>query len=113
MYASDAEHSVYLGQLVEYSLAIPLGKTSGHDDSLEITILLKPADIDDVVNRLLLRALNESASVYYNYVRVNVLGYDLESRVIKLVKHDFGIKLILRTPQRNKPDFYHIFSLMG
>ena len=108
MYASDSENGVNLRELVEYGVAVALRETSGHDNALERPVLLEPAYVDYVVDRLLLRALNERAGVDDDDVRLKILAHDLNSLIIQLAEHDLRIELILRAAERDEEDLYLI-----
>ena len=110
MDTAHAEKGVHLGQLLQDLLTVALGQTAGDDDALQGAVLLKPGLVQDVVDGLLLGALNEGAGVDDDDVRVDILRGQLVARGHHLMEHDLGIQLVLGTAKGNESDL-HIYIL--
>ena len=106
MNASDTQQRVDLGQFLEDLLAVSLGNTARDDDRLQIVVLFQPGNIQNVVDRLLLGALDKRTGIDDHNIRLRLLGRDLISRLQNLMQHNLCIQLILGTTQRHKSDFH-------
>ena len=110
---AHAEKSIYLGELLEDLLAVALGETARDDDALEGAVLLEPGLVQDVVDGLLLGALDEGASVDDDDVRVDILRGQLVACGHHLVEHDLGVQLVLGTAEGDESDLHIWFPFVG
>ena len=112
---ADADDRVDLGDLFEYLVLVPFGEAPRHDDRFEVAVLFEPRDVEDVVYRLFLRALDERARVDYDDVGFRFVGRDLVPRRRKTREHRFRIDEILCASERNEPDlfgFIHLYNFL-
>ena len=104
---AHAQEGVHLGELLENLLAVALGETARDDDTLEGAVLLEPGLVQDVVDGLLLGALDEGAGgIDDDDVRVDILRGELVARGHHLVEHDLGVQLVLGTAEGDESDLH-------
>ncbi len=101
-----ADHGVHLGDLLLDLAPVALSQTTG-DDHLQVRVhLLVGAGLKDVFNGLSLGALDESAGVDEDDVRLAEVGHRLVARRQQDVDHDVQIDLIFRASKGNTRNFH-------
>src|SRR5262249_28155683 len=100
---AGTDERVDLGQLGRQLFAVALGETAG-DDELGAMLALVPRHLEDGIDRLFLRRLDEAAGVDEHDAR----GGGVERRLValgnELAEHDLGVDLILRTAEAREVD---------
>ena len=92
---ADADDGVRLGELGGGLLAVALGETSRQDELLDASLLLELADLEDGLDGLLLRGLDEAAGVDDGNVRITELRHQLIAVAAQLLEHTLGIHQVL------------------
>lgn len=93
--APDAEHHVRLGDLHRHLLAVPLGQASGHDDRLNLPRFLHLRKLEDRLDALPLRVLDEPAGVDDHHVARLRVGAKLVPALHDQREHQFRVHLVL------------------
>src|SRR5207249_1983004 len=101
-----AEDPVDLGHLLEDVRAVALGEAAGDDERPAGAALLEPGELEDRVDRLLARAVDERAGV--DDEALGVLGplCQRESGFGQHAEHQLGIDLVLRAAQGRQVDLH-------
>jgi hypothetical protein len=95
--AADTDYRVNLGHLAHNLLAIALNEAARRDNMTALAPLLEPLGIENILYRLLLRALYKAAGVdYYNFSLL-LFGSYLKSRRVEIIKHHLGVHEIFGT----------------
>ncbi len=92
---ADTEKCVYLGKLLQNFLTVSFRKTSRNHNTLELVVLLEPADVNNVVYGFLFRTLDESTGVDDNNIRLCFLGSDFVALIEEVLEHYLCVAKIL------------------
>ena len=102
---ADAEHAVHLGQLLVDLLAVALRETSRDDELLDAALLLERRKLEDLVDRLLLRALDEAAGVDDRDVGERRVVAQFKARVFEARHQHFAVHLVFCAAQADHSHF--------
>src|SRR5262245_49615937 len=108
---AGAEDRVNLGDLFLQLVAIALGEAAGDDEAAAGAVLLVLRHLENRVDRLLLRAVDEGAGVDDQDLRARRVVGQLVPRLLREPEHDFGIDQILRTTERNQTNLHYGYNL--
>ena len=103
---SGAEDGVDLGNFPFQLFSIPFGQTAGHDQPAARAALLMLRHLEDGVDRLLLRLVDEGAGVDHDHLGVRRVGGQLVAVALSQTEHHFGVHQILRAAERYQTDFH-------
>ena len=101
-----AEHGVDFGNLTAQLVTVALGQTPGHDQPPARAVLLVLRKLENGVDRLLLRGIDERACVDDEDVGGRRVTRQLVSRIAREPQHHLGIDKVLGTTKRNKAYFH-------
>ena len=94
-----SEDRVDLGNLLAQLVSIALRQAAGHDQSLTRTGLLVLRHLEDGVDRLLLRLVDERAGVDDEHVGVGGVAGELMPLLLGEPEHDLGVDEVLGAPE--------------
>ena len=103
-----AKHGVDLRKLVEEILAIAFDEAAGDDQPLQPRPLLQLSHLENRLDRLLLRRLDEAAGVDDHHIGLFPLGRQLVAPLLQLTHHHFTVDKILRTAEADEAYFRNI-----
>ena len=101
---------VDLRNLLSQFVAIPLGQAAGDDQSFAGARLLVLGHLEDGVDRLLLRFVDERAGVDDEHVGVGGIAGELMPLLLGEPEHHLGVDEVLRAAER---DHSNLHSLIG
>ena len=102
--APAAEHAVDLGELGEDLLAVALRQAARDDDLLEPSLFFKLGELEDVLYRLALGALDEGAGIDDDDIDVREVAGYLVARFVEQPEHLLAVDGVLRAAER-----YHAY----
>ncbi len=101
-----AENRVDLGNLLTQFVAIALRQAAGHDQSLTRAGLLVLRHLEDGVDRLLLRLVDERAGVDDEHVGVGGIAGQLMPLFLGEPEHDLGVNEVLGAAERDHSNLH-------
>ena len=110
---AGAEHHVDLRDLGLELVSVPLAQAAGHDQPFARPAALEFGHLEDRVDRFLLGRINEGAGIDDDDVRVLGVGGDFMPGLARQAQHDFAIHKILRTAERQEPEFQESTTMMA
>ena len=97
---ADADSGVYLVKLFGDLVLIPLRKAAGDDDRLDLALALERAELNDLVDALLLGGFDKAAGVDNDRVSVGGIVHDSETAFLEIVEKHLGVNLVFRAAER-------------
>src|SRR5262245_34670047 len=108
---AGAEHGVDLRDLLLQLVAITLGEAAGDDQPAARPVLLVLRHLENRVDRLLLRAIDERARVHHQDVSLGRVGRELVAGLLRKAEHDFGDDEVRWTAERDQSNLHYGYSL--
>ena len=103
---ADAHSRVDLIELLGDLVLIALRKTAGDDDRLDLALALEVAQLDDLVDALLLGGVDKAAGVHNDRVRLGRIVNDRIAASAQREQQHLRIDLIFCTAQRDYADLF-------
>jgi hypothetical protein len=94
----QTDEAVDLGDLPSQIERIPIGHAAGHQDLLHAT-LFRSGDLQDGIDRLLFRLLDETAGVHDDRFGISDVVDDAVPPLAQLAEHDLAVHPVLRAAQ--------------
>ena len=113
---TGAEHRVDLRNLVLQLVAIALRHATGDDKAPARAGPFVLRHLEDGIDRLLLRGIDEGARVDHEDVGGRRILRQLVAGLLREPEHHFGIDEVLRTPEGNQTNFhygYNLYNILG
>ena len=108
---AGAEHGVDLRDLGAQFVAVTLGKAPGHDQAAARAILLVPRHLQDRVNRLLFRRVDEGAGIDDEHVGRGLVLDELVPSLARQSEHHLGVDEILGAAEGHESNFHTFYVL--
>jgi hypothetical protein len=106
-HVARAEQVIDLGQLVRELVRMTLTQATGHDELLAAAFFLVACQIEDRVDRLLARRVDEAAGVDDDDLGVTRVVDVLVAFALGHPQHDLGVDPVLRTAEAHEMDGAH------
>ncbi len=111
--APDAEHGVDLRQLLQDRILVALAQTARDDQTAQPALLLELRHLQNVVDGLALRGVDEAAGIHDREIRPLRLGHQREAGLVEKVEHLLAVDQILGAAKRDHgKGFLHQSSSM-
>ena len=102
---AGTDEDVHLGEFRPQFLLVALGKAPGNDQERAPGVVLPVGKVEDGVDALLLRLLDEGAGVDDDDIRFLLVGGDLVLFRRQAAEHHLGVHQVLRAAQADHADF--------
>ena len=100
----ESDERVDLGKLPAQFLGVPLDEAPGDDDAAHRARALERRRLEDRLDRLLARVLDERARVDHDHVGLGGIGDEGASGPVEVAEHDLGVDEVLRAAEAHDPD---------
>ena len=110
---AGAKQRVDLGNLLPQLIAIPLRQAPRHHEPARRRRLLQLGHLENRVDGLLLRAVDERTGIHDDDIRVGRMRRQLVSRLPGKTEHDLAVDEVLGAAEGNQTDFHRRLQAAG